>query len=186
MNRSDSKEELVTQAAFAKRVGVSRASVGCAIEAGRLSESCVVDSPRGKKLKLEQSLAEWAGLRDESADDGDATNWRIKKLEQDAKLAERRRLDLEREAQVAEGKLCRLEDVEAILVDQVTRTRSLLLAIAASAARPIAAMAKKEMSATELSSVVKSEIEKRIRECLTGLSSDPKQMLKQVVKKRKR
>ena len=181
MESSNNEPEIISQTEFAKRVGVNRSSVRAAITAGRLSKACIVETPRGPRLRFKLAMTEWSGLRED-----DAPNWRIKKLEQDAKLAERRRLDLEREAQVAEGKLCRLEDVEAILVDQVTRTRSLLLAIASAAARPIAAMAKKEMSAAELSSVVKSEIEKRIRECLTGLSSDPKQMLKQVVKKRKR
>lgn len=181
MDLPNNEPEIISQTEFARRVGVNRSSVREAITAGRLSKACIVEAPRGPKLRFKLAMAEWAGLRED-----DSPNWRIKKLEQDAKLAERRRKDLEREAKIAEGKLCRIEDVESVWVDRVTRTRSLLLSIAPSAARPIAAMAKKEMSAPELANAIKAEIEKRIRECLSELSSDPKPMMEQVEKKRKR
>ena len=181
MESSNNEPEIISQTEFAKRVGVNRSSVRAAITAGRLSKACIVETPRGPRLRFKLAMTEWSGLRED-----DAPNWRIKKLEQDAKLAERRRLDMEREARVAEGELCHIEDVEAVWIDRVARTRSLLLAVAPAAARPIAAMAKKDMSAAELSNIVKAEIEKRIRECLSELSNDPKQMLKQVVKKRKK
>ena len=190
--------QVISQRAFSRLVGVSSAAITKAIKNGRLSADCVCETAGGKQLYLEKALTEWATIHPEFDPgsipeiDEDRTpppnGWGAFKTQQEALLAERKRLDLERAAAEDEGKLFRADDIEAVWIDRISRTRALLLAIPTSATPAIASLLKQKLKPTELTAAIQQNIESRIYACLTAISTSPEaieEMTRQILEVRK-
>lgn len=196
--KDDPSDEVISQRAFSRLVGVSSAAINKAIKNGRLSADCVCATAGGNQLYLEKALIEWEAIHPEfdpgsiSGIDEDRTpppnGWGAFKTQQEALLAERKRLDLERAAAEDEGKLFRADDIEAVWIDRISRTRALLLAIPTSAAPAIASLLKQKLKPTELTAAIQQNIESRIYACLTAISTSPEaieEMSRQILEVRK-
>lgn len=182
-------EEIVSQRAFAKLVGVKQASIAEAIAKGRLPADCVAQTPQGKQLYKLRALAQWRFLhaeRDTETVEQDGTPAELSKAAAAditdldkvpwAKLlVKRQALIAGEKAQIAymerceiEGSMHRAEDVKAVWEDRIETAKSALLGIPGELCGELGIRLKKDQN------LVNEVLSRVIDRICAGLAADPK------------
>ncbi|MCE5200550.1 MAG: hypothetical protein ABFD54_14985 [Armatimonadota bacterium] len=181
-------EEIVSQRAFAKLVGVEQPSICEAIASGRLSAACVAKTRQGKQLYKERALLEWRQSHPEdvatdspvqdaiaedqslegSADSADlnTVEWAKLKTKREAIVAGEKAKLLYLDVQEQLGRLLRVEDVDAAWSEIIMSARSKLLALPADISGVLGIKLKRDRV------LVQQVIEREVEKVLLELAGD--------------
>ncbi len=197
-------DEVISQVAFAKLVGVSGPSITKAIKTGRLPADCVVQTRTGKQLYKNLALAQWEYLHSRPTDlDASKQTEPAQQLSREAKqdvsdldsvawpklLVKRQALIAGEKAQIAymerceiEGSMHHADDVRAVWEARIEAAKSALLGIPGEVSGELGIKLKRDQ--ITVNEVLTGVIERICAELANDLKPDIREHRKKRVSKR--